>query len=253
MTVSNRGQMIDQALQRVGNNSASLKIQARYRLNRILQDLYMAYDWPFLLVATEVTIAATAEPRPVGAFEITRAFLKPQETDSLIITRANGQNVWKPIELVDADMFQRARASYAHASTSLPIMWVISYVGEGGGQGSATGLPRHGYTLPAPSEPMLAFLRYKALPADAPVSGQPTDTAYDEDLPLFPWDTFLSDALSEWAMAYEVDPRRAEQLQIDDERLARMRNATWPPRSFQSFVPLDPLIFSTPTWGSGRS
>lgn len=233
MASTNRGQMIDQALQRVGNNSSSLKVQARYRLNRILQELHLGYDWPFLWATGDVTIL------PSGLVVMPPLFAKPEDDQSLSYTTiSHSRIVMQEVDHRTFDARQTATIPFGH-----PRLWTLDYT-------RIFGLVT-GRVWPRPDSPLPAQMRHKFIPLDQPVSGQATDAAYDEDIPAFPWDTFLSDALSEWAMAYEVDPRRAEQLQIDDERLARMRNATWPERSFPSTVQLDPLVFSTPTWGRG--
>ena len=234
MATENRGRIIDQALQRVGNNSTSLKVQARYRLNRILRDCYQLYDWPFLWATTPpITIL------PTGIVVMPPLFTKPEDDQSLTYTTPGNARVI--MQEVDHKTFDQRVADWAG---SHPRIWTINYT-------PIFGLIT-GRVWPIPSESLPATIRHKFLPLDATVSGSATDQSYDLDVPLFPWDTFLTDALSEWAMAYEVDPRRAEQVTINEERLARMRNATWPNRSFPSQVPLDPLFFSTPTWGSGR-
>lgn len=232
MTQLNRGQMIDQALQRVGNNSVSVKMQARTTLNRLLTDLYQGYDWPFLWTSALVSIP------PNGVILLPADFLKPEDDQALIMIRANNQPLYRPIQEVDRKEF---RKYVSVESAQFPLAWRVDY-------GTKTG-----QVMPRPLETITATLAYKALPP--PVSFLPTDRttidAYDQDVPIFPWDSFLIDTLTDWAMSYEVDPRRAEQLTINEEMLRRLRSATWPERSYPSTVPLDPLFFSTPTWGRG--
>jgi hypothetical protein len=226
----NRGQLIDQALQRVGNNSSSVKLQARTTLNRLLADLYQGYDWPFLWTSVLLTIP------PNGVVTLPSDFLKPEDDQALIMIRAYGQTLYRPIQEVDRKQF---RNFVSVESSQYPAAWRVDY-------GTKTG-----QVMPRPLESITATLQYKALPA--PVLFTVGDTAsiaaYDNDIPIFPWDSFLIDFLTDWAMSYEVDPRRAEQITINEEMLGRLRGATWPERSYPSTVQLDPLVFSTPTWG----
>jgi len=233
--------MIAQALQRVGNNSVSLTFQARIRLNRILQDLHQGWDWPFLWTT------ATLQITTGGVVAMPADFLKAEDDQALTIISAGGQTMRRPVQEVEHKVFEQRATDLGG---TIPAVWTIDYK-------RVFGLVT-GRVWPRPTSGATATLRYKYLPPDMPV-GSPTNpndpatVAYDADIPSFPWDSFLIDALSEWAMAYEVDPRRAEQLTINGNSLAVLRNATWPERSFPMNVPLDPLYFSTPTWGSGRS
>jgi len=239
MSRMTRGQLIDQALQRVGNNSVSLKWQARVRLNRILQDLHRGWDWPFLWTVAPISISSA------GTLDLTTLpleFVKPEDDQSLMVLTVAGNPVRRPMQEVDHKTFAMLRTGFIEvASGTVPRVWTIDYT------------TNTGRTWPA--APAACELRYKYLPADVavdPIEDQ-NGELYDADTPTFPWDAFLTDALLEWAMAYEADPRRAEQLTINEEMFKRWRGATWPERSFPSFVQLDPLVFSTPTWGSGRS
>lgn len=232
MTQLNRGQMIDQALQRVGNNSRDLKLQARTTLNRLLTDLYQGYDWPFLWTSTVVTIP------PNGVIILPTDFLKPEDDQALVMIYAYGQPMYRAIQEVDRKQF---RNYVTVESSQYPRAWRVDY-------GTKTG-----QVMPRPLEAITATFAYKYLPIPVPfsVGDAASIDLYDQDQPVFPWDSFLIDTLTEWAMSYEVDPRRAEQLTIDEEMLRRLRSATWPERSYPSQVQLDPLFFSTPTWGRG--
>jgi hypothetical protein len=232
MTQLNRGQIIDQALQRVGNNSVSLKMQARTTLNRLLTDLYQGYDWPFLWTSALISIP------PNGVVILPTDFLKPEDDQALVMLYAYGQPLYRPIQEVDRKQF---RNFVSVESSQYPRAWRVDY-------GTKTG-----QVMPRPLETITATLSYKALPIPMPfTAGDAASIAlYDEDHPVFPWDSFLIDFLTDWAMSYEVDPRRAEQLTINEEMLGRLRGATWPERSYPSTVQLDPLFFSTPSWGRG--
>ena len=236
MSRMNRGQLIDQALQRVGNNSPSLKIQARIRLNRVLQDLHQGWDWPFLWTTAPVVLQRN------GVVLLPVDFVKPEDDQSLMVLAYQGQAMRRAVQEIDHRTYEAHRGVHHAGSGGIPQVWTIDYA------------TMTGRIWPYPLENTQGALRYKFLPRDVPVDQviDPQYALYDTDIPSFPWDSFLIDSLSEWAMAYEDDPRRAEQLTINEEMLRRLRGATWPDRSYPAQIPLDPLFFSTPGWGSGR-
>lgn len=237
MSRMNRGQMIDQALQRVGNNSQSLKWQARIRLNRVLHDLHQGWDWPFLWGQLVVTLPAN------GVMQLPNdtTFIKPEDDQALMVLQYQGQAVRRVVQEVDHRTFVQHRGVDS-GNGGIPQVWTLDYA------------LMVGYLWPHPREAAQGAIRYKFLPPDIAVDpvNDPQGAIYDQNIPSFPWDSFLIDQLSEWGMAYEVDPRRAEQIMINEELLQRLRGATWPDRSYPAQVPLDPMFFSTPTWGSGR-
>lgn len=227
---STRGDIINQALQRVGNNSASLVAQARFRLNRILQELYQGWDWPFLWRMSNVTILRN------GILDLTLidGFVKPEDDQSLMVLSTAGQ----PLQAVVTEVDHRTFYMNVHQSTSegtVPRFWTIDYSGP------------TGRTWPQTVEDCIATLRYKFLPPDVSLADA---TVYDADIPVFPWDTTLSDLLFEWAMSYEVDPRRGDQYQVNAESIARSRGGSFPERSYPSTVQLDPTVFSRPWQGN---
>ena len=224
-----RGEIINQAMQLVGNNSTTMLAQARIKLNRILQDLYQQWDWPFLWLSTQLSIL------PNGVIVLPADFVKPEDDRSLVVVQANGQAMRRIVQEVDHRTFD---SRLLEVSGLIPQIWTIDYVVP---VGKAWPLPDGGTAI--------ATFRYKFLPPDV----SPTDTiAYDADIPTFPWDSFLQHQLVEWGMLYESDPRRAEQLTIDEGYLQRLRGSAFPDRSYPSTVPLDPVFFSTPNWGYGR-
>jgi len=68
-----RGEIIASALTRVGNNEASLVQAARVRLNRILAELYLNWDWPFLYRPLDVALGGA------GSIPLPTDFLKSQD------------------------------------------------------------------------------------------------------------------------------------------------------------------------------
>jgi len=221
--------IINQALQRAGNNTNSLRVQARIKLNRILQDLYLQWDWPFLWLSAALTIA------PGGAVPLPADFLKPEDDQALVVEFVGGTRYMIPLQEVDHTTFaQTARPTTA---ATLPRIWTITYAAPGTTSGQA---------WPLPFDRCQCSLRYKFLPPDVPTTPTPP---YDADVPTFPWDAYLSDAVLQWAMEYEADPRANDQLMKNREQLGLIRGATWPERSYRPTVPLDPTVFSTPWRG----
>jgi hypothetical protein len=223
-----RGEIIGHALQRVGNTTATLVQAARYRLNRILQDLYQGADWPFLWKVSELEIL------PNGVVPLPEFFVKPEDIESLQLISLEGQPFVATVQEVDHRTFYGQHPSLS-LEAAMPLIWTLDY-----------SVPV-GFVWPRPNQRCAATLRYKWLPPDFPLE----DAAiYDADIPIFPWDTVLSDLVFEWAQSYEVDPRRAEQIAINAQQIMQTRGASFPERSYSSFVPLDPLIFSTPWRGN---
>jgi hypothetical protein len=170
---------------------------------------------------------------PNGVFPLPDAFIKPEDDQSLVVTSAGGTTYLTPVQEVDHLHFQQLAFNPTTEAT-LPRVWTIDYNAR-----TATAWPR----------PMFACsctLRHKFLPSDMPTT--PTGD-YDADVPTFPWDAYLSDAVLQWAMEYEADPRANDQLMKNREQLGLIRGATWPERSFRSTIPLDPTFFSTPWRG----
>jgi hypothetical protein len=230
---STRGDIISQALQRVGNNTATLQQAARFRLNRILQEIYQAFDWPFLYTIVPQDIQTS------GLVILPPDFVKPEDDQSLLAQRTqSGDPVVGIIQEVDHRFYQHWTANISYSTQSIrPRMWTVDY-------GTNTG-----QAFPRPIELVHCTLRYKFLPPDMALTDA---VAYDADIPAFPWDTTLSDLVYEWAQSYEVDPRRGDQYQVNIQSVLRARGASFPERSFPSTVPLDPVIFSIPTVGFGR-
>jgi hypothetical protein len=218
-----RLEIINQALQRSGNNTDSLRKQARIKLNRILQDLYLKWDWPFLWATAAVTLP------PAGTFPVPLDFIKTEDDQALLVESAGGTSYHLPLQELDHLAFTQVARPGAEAT--LPRVWTLDYT------------QRLGLVWPRPVATCAATLRYKFLPPDVPVT---TVADYDANVPTFPWDAYLSDCVLQWAMEYEADPRANDQLMKNREQLGLIRGATWPERSYRSTIPLDPTVFTTP-------
>lgn len=229
---STRGEILTQALQRVGNNTSSLKQQARIRLNRILQELQQGWDWPYLWTTSPLPILTN------GTVPLPTNFLKAEDDQSLQIVTAGGMPFQAVVTEVDHRTFALNSVT-VDASATFPRFWTIDY---------ATPVGR---AWPRPRDTCQATLRCKLLPPDFPTTTVPDNSSdYDADIPLFPWDTLLVDLLFEWAMSYEVDPRRGEQYTVNADTVNRTRGASFPEKSYPTQVQLDPTIFSRPWQGN---
>jgi len=143
--------------------------------------------------------------------------------------------------------FERARST-AGSQQATPRVWHAD---------RSTGLLLY---TPAPLAPVQATFRYKFLPPDVPTGTgdrdehgdlDPDSTAYDADVPIFAYATYLSDAVLEWAMGYESDPRQSQQKADNYSMFQTLRGATFPPHSVFPLGPgLDPDVFGTPFGGA---
>lgn len=217
-----RGVILRQALQRAGNERLLTPVGtdpalARVKLNRILEDLYRDWDWPFLWKSATVQFGAT--------FALPDDFDR-SEDDLALTWLVNGYR--RRAQEVDRYTFE-LKSGNVNVTASEPLLWSAD---------RAAGIAR---VWPTPDSTVVATLRYKHQPADL----DPTDVAtYDADIPLFPWADYLMDAVFQWAQEYEQDPRAMQTLSLCEAKLARIRATAIPARSRQSVVPLDPDVFT---------
>jgi hypothetical protein len=223
-----RGEIIESALTRVGNNTPTLQQAARVRLNRILAELYLNWDWPFLYATVPVALtSAGSVPLPAG-------FLKAQDDWALTITRVGDQPARRRLSEVDRMTFEQHRPTAP--GYAMPRMWHAD---------RSTGSILY---APIPLDGCQATFRYKFLPPDMPVGDA---ELYDDDIPIFAYANYLSDALLEWAMGYESDPRQFQQKADNAAMFQTIRGAAFPTHSVFPLGPgLDPDVFGRP-WGGG--
>lgn len=226
---STRGDIIDHALARVGNTTSTLKAKARFRLNRILQELHQGWDWPFLWTTVPITIGVN------GLVALPDNFLKAEDDQSLYIDTIGGNTTAHVV--TEIDHRSMAMMGQGLVSASAPRTWTIDYA------------TNTGRVWPLPTDICRGTLRCKLLPADFPLTIN-NASDYDADIPTFPWDNLLTDLLFEWAMSYEVDPRRGEQYTVNADTVNRTRGASFPEKSYPTQVQLDPTIFSRPWQGN---
>lgn len=232
-----RGTIIDQALQRVGN--VKTKHLLRDRLNRILEELYTQWEWPFLYKVTSVGFPGGntgGQLSIYASFALPADFLKTEtETTGLRITAIDGEPRDIPVVELDPIRFRNSAIPH-HAESGQPRIWYPSYA------------ERIGYYWPTNTQSVTGNLIYKFLPADMPIGdgsgSNPATTAYDADIPLFPWGGYLSMECEYWAYQYDHDDQRASMVRRDaDATLDMIRNVAMPRQSQDVTLPLDPLVF----------
>lgn len=229
-----RGTIIDQALQRVGNTR--IKHLARDRLNRLLESLYTQWEWPFLYKVHTFTFPSgnTGGQMTLYASVATPTdFLKTEhETTGLRITAIDGNVRSSPVVEIDPVSFRR-RAIPHDQESSQPRIYYVSYAEQ------------ILYFWPRPTQACAATMVYKHLPADVAIgTGSDADTtAYDADIPLYPWGGHLSMEMEAWAYQYDHDPRAAEARADADRAFDDIRNIALPRGSQEDTLPLDPKTF----------
>lgn len=229
-----RGTIITQALERVGN--IKTKHLLRDRLNRILEELYTQWEWPFLYKVSSVAFPSGntgGQLTLYASFTLPSDFLKTEtETTGLRIATVDGLVRDFPVIEVDPISFRRQAIPH-DAVGDVPRIWYPSYA------------ERIGYFYPTPMQAAIGNLVYKFLPADQPI-GSGSDavtTTYDADIPLFPWGGYLSMECEYWARQYDQDPMAQMTRQDCNNSLDMIRQVALPRQSQETVLPLDPLVF----------
>lgn len=231
-----RGTIITQALERAGN--LKIKQLARDRLNRLLEELYSQWEWPFLYKVYQFTFPSGNTGGQINiypSFALPSDFIKTeQETTGLRIISQDGNVVDFPVVEVDPVQFRR-RSIPHNLEGQRPLIYYCSYA------------ERIGYFWPAPTASNAAMLIYKFLPADQPIGGGTASDlvtiAYDADVPLFPWGGFLSMAVEQWALDYDENPRAQSKQAEVNSAFDNIRNIAMPRQSQEMNLPLDPQMF----------
>ena len=215
-----RRQIIDQALKKAGNTK--ILVEARVELARILERLYLEHEWPFLYTETSLTLTASTT--------LPTNFLKVESSDTgLRGTAVDGVTDDWPIFIVTPTTWRR-QAIPRTETAERPEFAMIDY---------ATSVLK---PWPVPSGSVTALLVYKYLPTEL----DPTSTtAYDADIPTFPYHGYLTDVLEQWAQEYEHNATAAQLLAAKNrESLAMLLGTAIPKDANQaSSIELDPAIF----------
>src|SRR6267142_3433042 len=231
-----RGTILDQALKRVGN--VKIKHLARDRLNRILEELYSQWEWPFLYKVFSFTFPGGNTGGQLTIFAsaiLPDDFLKTEhETTGLRITTVDGNPQNFPVVETDPVTFRRRALPYEQESQR-PLIYYVSY-GE-----------RFIYFWPRPIQACGATMIYKFLPPDQPIGNgsvsDPVTVAYDADIPRYPWGGHLSMEVEAWALQYDENPRAQEVRAEANGAFDNIRNIALPRASQEQTLPLDPTVF----------
>lgn len=217
-----RQQIRDLALNRAGNRA--LDTDAIAWLAQLLFDLYTLWDWPFLFTSEAVAISGRTFALPVD-------FDRTQDETSLKPTAWDGQSV-----AAGAPIREVARESFDLVDDAnhlgMPLWWTCD---RDAGVGIVTPNPA-GHTL-------TATLRYKRIPIEPAVADEPAD------VPVFPWHTYLVQAVYVIALEHEKDPRLGEGMAIREQMFAQIRRGSSPRHAQNTTIPLDPAVFRTPFQG----
>lgn len=233
-----RAQILTQALNRAGTQK--IAHLARDRLNRLLEELYTQWEWPFLYTEYLFTMPATNQGGPARfvTFALPATFLKTEDEESLRILTQDGVTQGKVVLELDRGRFLRAALPFDQEADA-PRLWYVDYA------------QRFGVVWPRPLAALGMVLLYKSLPADVAIgtggklgaASDPDTVAYDLDVPLFPWGGYLAIEMEAWARQHEHDPQwqaaKAESMAAFDN----IRSIALPRGSQSDVLPLDPGTF----------
>lgn len=215
-----RGRIIQQALQKVGNTK--ITPLARDQLNRVLEDLYVQWEWPFLYTVTTLTLSGALVDLPAD-------FLKSESDDTGLRVITGPANQALDLAVLQKSPPEYARMATPTSQTGRPRIWYHDHANN------------RAVLWPTPDGPYLAQIVYKALPPDFPVD--PIE-AYDADIPLFPYGMLLAHKLEVWALEYEQRTQLAMvRNQEFEQALDRVRGAAQPRQSQEMQIPLDEGTF----------
>lgn len=234
-----RGDILTQACNRAGTQKPVHL--ARSQLNRVLEDLYVQWEWPFLYTEAAVVFPATntGGPTRFATFALPSDFLKVEsDAEGLRIVTVDGITQHRPMLQKDRVFFQ-AHCIPDDQEADAPRLWYVDY---------ATGFAA---IWPRPLSAVSALLTYKRLPPDIAIgaggklgaSSDPTTAAYDLDIPLFPWGRYLALKMESWVRQHEHDPQwqvaEGEAQAVFDT----LRTTALPRNSQPDTVPLDEGTF----------
>ena len=217
-----RGTILDQAQRRAGNTSTSLKAEMRVWLNQILDELYLGWDWPFLMTSTSVSLSGTT-------FALPAAFLRAQDAWGLVTTTVDG--VAQRVRIPETDPGTYWARYREDTTASVPLLWTADRAND------------VGRVWPAPAGTVTATLRYKQWIANADTTNT---TTYDADIPVFPWHSYLIERCYQQVLEWDENPKAELVFQKCEMMLARIRGTALPLHSIDSTLTLDPDTFVAP-------
>ena len=223
------GQIRNFALRKAGNRAVI--DDANIWLTQLLFELYVEWEWPFLMAVSSMQLTGPTFPLPTTPGE----FLQAQDDNAFNVVTFDGQPINPPQSIVsETDPATFATTVVQQASGGMPRIWTAD---RGAGIGRV---------YPDPTGHVAAAtLRFKFLPI-ADTTPPTTPTAMDGLVPVFPYHLFLVQALYVLALEYEQDPRASDERQKVVQQLAAIRGTAMPLRSQPGVIPLDPEVFGTP-------
>ena len=228
-----RKSIVDRACRRAGNTALSQApdYEAQIWLNQILSDLYVQFDWPFLILTQSVSLSGLSFflgnlDTAVGSFT------RPAHDLGLVVTAIDGAPSSGLIREVDRRTFDYLSGMNSTATALVPDVYTINY--------------QNNYILfyPTISSTITANFSHYVQPAALPI-----DTSGDSLIPTFPWSDYLIQALFVAVLEYEMDGRANSEAEKRELMLQRIRNITLPSRSAEPTIPLDVNVFSMPFRG----
>lgn len=217
-----RGTILDQAQRRAGNTSTSLKAEMRVWLNNILDELYMGWDWPFLMTSTSVSLSGTT-------FALPATFLRSQDAYGLVTTSVNGQA--QRIRIPETDPMNYWARYREDTTATVPILWTADRAND------------VGRFWPEPAGTVTATLRYKQLIANADTTNS---TTYDADIPVFPWHSYLIERCYQQVLEWDDHPKAEMVFAKCEQMLGRIRATALPLHAIDADLTLDPDTFAVP-------
>ncbi len=211
-----RQQIRDRALTAAGNRS--LDAEAVTWLSSRLYDLATLWDWPFLNTATTVALGRV--------FALPADYYQAQDDEALQITTLDGRPFFATVRETDRATIETV-LGLERAPGQVPRLWHADLT---------TGTGR---CAPDPTgRAVTAQLRYRFVPAE------PSDEP--NDVPWFPWDRYLVQAIFVDALRHEQDSRADTEEMKLEAQFTRIRRSAVPLRSQSLTIPHDPSVFTTP-------
>lgn len=222
-----RAQIIQQAQRRAGNTSTSLFAEMRTWLNLEIEDLYTQWDWPFLMTTVQLALGGVTFPLPTD-------FLRSQDDDALQITAIDGiAQRYRRIPEVDLGRYW---ARYDPDTTSnIPLLWAADRAND------------VGRLWPLPTAAVSAQLRYKKTAGFIdPALFAPVYSTYDDDVPIFPWHSYLVEQMYARVLEWDENPLALQALGKAAAMLEKIRAVALPQHSISPTLDLDPDTFIRP-------
>lgn len=203
---------------------AEFKATPAYRqLRVVLNELYLQYEWPFLATGTNLAVAGRENTLPLD-------FWRVQFANPLILLDGSQRHM---IHHLSPDQFFRHMRQTS--GSARPTYWTIDK--------SRSSF----YVDPIPDKGYLCEFHYYRRP-NFDADDAPDKLTDPTDIVRMPHSELLIEKLMAWYYRVQDDARYPTAKQEAGEMLSRIRAASDDDRDAAAAIPLDPLIFSTPTY-----